>query len=92
MKLFKREYYEKLFGLKSDTVQDYQAAIQNAQQKIKELQDKCKHESFTVMFYSWRVGSYHPQRVCDSCNAVVPGITEEEQAKQWKEWGKTQVL
>lgn len=78
MKIWKRDHYERQMVKRAETVQDYQLQIQHAQEKIAELQAKCKHDSFTVMFWSYRPGAMHPARVCDKCNALVPGITEQE--------------
>lgn len=88
MKLFKRDYYEKLFAERAKTVQDYQLQITHAQEKIKELQSKCVHDNFKVMFYSWRPGAMQPTRICDSCSAVVPGVTEEESNSLWHTYHK----
>ena len=52
--------------------------IENTQKQIEKLRKECKHKSFRVELYSWRVGSYLPQRLCKKCDAVVPGITEKE--------------
>lgn len=84
MKLFKKDYYEKVFAKRAQTVQDYQLQILHAQDKIKELQAKCPHIEFTVMFWSWRPGSMQPARVCNSCNARISDATEEE-ARQLRE-------
>lgn len=88
MKLFKRDYYEKMFIKRGKTVQDYQLQILHAQEKIMELQKQCKHERFTPVSMFWRTGSFFPQRVCNSCNAIVEGITEEESEKVWDDWNK----
>lgn len=88
MKLFKKAYYEKLMATEPKTVRDYQYQISVAQEKIKELQAKCEHINFKVMFNSWRPGAMQPARICDSCAAVVPGITEEESQKLWDAHGR----
>ena len=52
--------------------------IEEAQKNLDTIRQECKHEKFRLGLYSWRVGSVVPQRICEECDAVVPGITEEE--------------
>lgn len=84
MKLFKKDYYEKLFAENPKTVGDYQLQIARAQEKIKELQAKCDHKDFKVGFFSWRPGSMVPSRICTSCSFRIGDATEEE-ARQLRE-------
>jgi uncharacterized protein with PIN domain len=86
MKLFNKSFYEKLFTVPEPGIGDYYKQIKDAQGKIAELQAKCNHMIFKVHMYMWRPGAMQPQRICNSCNAVVPGITEEEANKAWEEW------
>jgi len=86
MKLFKRDYYEKMFIKRGKTVQDYQLQILQAQDKIKELQAQCGHQFVTPMMYMWRPGAFNPTLVCNSCGSCVPGISEEDKNALWKQW------
>jgi hypothetical protein len=52
--------------------------IQNAEKKLAKIRAKCKHKKFTVRMYSWRIGSMQPQRLCNRCDSIVPGITDLE--------------
>ena len=87
MKLFKRDYYEKLFITRAQTVQDYQLQIAQAQEKIRDLQAKCEHPNFEVMFYSWRPGALQPSRVCKTCNFSFEA-SEEETKRLWDRYNK----
>ena len=91
MKIWKRDFYEKLlFGktlqYKRETVLAVQEQIRKLQERIQELQSFCKHEHYTVTFYSWRPGAMDPARICNKCSAVVEGITSEESHKLWNEY------
>lgn len=86
MKLLKKDYYEKLFGKKEKTVEDYQFIVTHAQEKIMELQNKCSHANHETVMYSWRPGAFQPSRICSDCKTLLPGITEEESAQTWKDW------
>lgn len=88
MKIWKKDFYEKKFAKRAQTVGDYQLQILHAQEKIKELQTKCQHEEFQVAFYSWRPGAMNPARICTSCQALVEGVTEEESKQLWDSWNK----
>lgn len=70
------------------TVDEYQAMIDDAQAKIKEIQEKCSHPSYEVMFYSWRVGAMTPSRICKECQARISDADEEESKKLWSEFYK----
>ena len=52
--------------------------IELANIEIAEIRKECNHETYTVEMYSWRPGSFHPQRICTNCGAVVEGITDDE--------------
>ena len=71
---------------KEFSIQDYYQQIADAQKKIEELRAVCNHLEFQVNMYMWRPGAMQPQRICKACDAVVPGITEEETKKAWDEW------
>lgn len=88
MKIWKKDYYEKLLGVKSSdkTVQDYQLQIQQAQLKIFELQSRCTHDNYEVVFYSWRTGAMCPSHVCTGCDKYLRDATKEESAKLWEEY------
>lgn len=85
MKIWKRDYYEKLFANKkpTQTVHDYQQEIQEAQKKIEELQSRCSHRTYEVVMYSWRPGAMYPSHVCSQCNQYLGDATEEESKKLW---------
>lgn len=85
MKIWKRDYYEKLLARKAstETVQQYQRQIELAQKKIEELQTKCKHDKFEVMFYSWRPGAMQPSHICVKCDKFLGDATEEESKTLW---------
>lgn len=83
MKLFKRDHYEKLFAERAKTVQDYQLQIAHAQDKIRELQAKCPHTNWEVMFYSYRPGAHQPSRICTNCRFRISDATEAESKKLW---------
>jgi hypothetical protein len=67
---------------------DYYKQIADAQTKIEELRAKCEHRIFEVHMYMWRPGAMHPQRICTSCDAIVPGVTERETEQAWLDWNK----
>ena len=52
--------------------------IKAAQEALEEYRRACMHSSFTVALYSWRPGALEPQRICDQCGGITPGITEKE--------------
>jgi len=53
--------------------------ISDATKELEEIKSSCKHEEgYTVQMYSYRIGSYNPERLCNICNAVLPGVTKEE--------------
>jgi len=45
MKIWKKDYYEKQFMERKQTVQDYELIIAHAQEKIEEIRQNCKHYS-----------------------------------------------
>lgn len=81
MKLFKKDYYEKMFAENPKTVGDYHLQIARAMDKIKELQAKCDHKDFRVGYFSWRPGVMQPSRICVSCSFLIGDATEEEARK-----------
>lgn len=85
MKIWKRDYYEKLLaGKKStQTVQHYHLQIQEAQKKIEELQSQCSHNTYQVVFWSWRPGAMQPSHVCTECNKCLGQATDEESKELW---------
>jgi hypothetical protein len=89
MKIWKRKYYENLFAKKpaNETVEQYQQDIRKAQAKIEELQAKCKHESYNVMFYSWRPGAMQPSHICTTCSKYLGSATEAESKDLWDSSG-----
>ena len=54
--------------------------------ELDSLRLECPHETYKVGMYMWRLGAFTPQRVCDTCGAVVGGLTEEEEKKCWETW------
>jgi uncharacterized protein with PIN domain len=86
MKIFKKDYYEQLFGKKTETVAEYYADIARAQKRILELQSKCNHLTYDVAFYMWRPGAMEPSHICKTCNAVIGSATQEESEKLWQEF------
>lgn len=90
MKIWKKEYYEKLFADSPKTVGDYQLQIARAQDKIKELQAKCPHTDFKVGWFSWRPGAMQPSRICTSCGFLI-GYATEEEARQLRDSCYTKV-
>ena len=56
--------------------------------KIAVLRTKCKHESFEVKMFQWRIGSFHPKRICKECGEILEGITKEEEALCLEDWNK----
>ena len=84
MKIWKKDYYEKMFAKRAETVQDYQLQIAHAQEKILELQKKCSHPTYEATLYMWRPGAFQPVHVCSSCNAVIGEATEEEKKSLFK--------
>jgi len=83
MKLFKKDYYEKLFAENPKTVGDYQLQIAIAQDKIRELQAKCEHSAFKVTFYTWPEGVRDVVRLCGTCG-LVHSATQEEKDFLWR--------
>ena len=65
------------------TVQDYRDEISEAQKKIEEIQNSCNHPSHKVVMFSWRVGAYHPSRMCKICCLLISGVTQEESDECW---------
>lgn len=55
--------------------------LRATENQIAKLRAKCKHKSFRIGWYSWRIGNMDPQRLCNTCDAIVPGLTEKEVAK-----------
>jgi hypothetical protein len=79
-------FFKKLFAKSEVGVAEYYKQISEAQTKIEETRANCPHRVFEVHMYMWRPGAMHPQRICVSCDAVVPGVTEDESNKAWLEW------
>ena len=78
------------FPKETKTVQEYQTEIMETRAKIRELQDKCTHPNYEVHMYMWRPGAMHPQRLCTTCEALLPGTTQEETDAAWAEWRRMQ--
>jgi len=88
MKLFKKSYYEQIFAKKETNIQDCYNVIREMEQRIETLRAACPHpESRPTMFMA-RPGAFHPCRLCTSCDAVVPGITDEEAKQMWQDFNK----
>jgi hypothetical protein len=87
-KIWKRKYYEKLWKKDSKTVREHYQEINNAQLKIAEIQSNCKHAYWRVGMYSRRPGATSPQRLCCSCEMVIPGITVDECYEAWDKFRK----
>lgn len=45
--------------------------IQNANDRLKELREICKHEETFEGKYSWRIGSIIPAKICSFCNKPI---------------------
>jgi hypothetical protein len=52
--------------------------IKTAEEKLQKIRKTCAHKKWHVGWYSWRIGSMTPQRICNRCDAIVPGITDIE--------------
>jgi hypothetical protein len=94
MKIWKKDYYEKLMGLKPEvkpmpqkSVSDLQLEIQALQKQIQELQAVCTHPHYNVAFWSSRPGHMQPAHVCVQCNAYIGEATKEEADALWKRFG-----
>jgi len=68
------------------TVAEYQCEIQEAMQKIQELQEACSHPTFFLGFYSYRPGAMYATRICEACRKPLEGITKEESEKMWADY------
>jgi hypothetical protein len=90
MKLFKKAYYEKVFEKRETTIYDCYDIIRAAEKKIQEIRMACPHTQTYLGMHMWRPGAFDAQKICVSCDAVVPGITEEQRKKVWDEWNKGQ--
>lgn len=53
--------------------------IQGAQTELETIRANCKHESYHLGFWSWRIGTVVPSRICDACLTSIPGITHKEE-------------
>lgn len=58
--------------------------IKDAQTEIADFRENCPHSSYGVGWWSWRLGAMEPQRICDRCFGVVPGVTEDEAMPFWE--------
>ena len=45
--------------------------IQKAQGELEELRLKCKHKTYTLGYWSWRVGCKQPARICAKCMDII---------------------
>lgn len=63
---------------KPKTVNDYYLIINNAREKIAELQAKCEHKEFQAELFSARPGSFVPYIICKLCRALISEASEEE--------------
>jgi hypothetical protein len=70
------------------SVHEIYPIIQAYEARRDELRANCKHVSSTPKMYMWRVGSFNPYLICDECDALVHGITEEQSKAVWEEWSK----
>ena len=53
--------------------------INSAHIELAELRESCSHsEGYHLGLWSWRVGSSHPSRICNTCLNEIEGITEKE--------------
>lgn len=77
---------ERLTGI--TTVAELQEVIQECTAQIQLKQEECKHPEFECVMYSYRVGSYHPTRMCKSCKRPIPGMTDDEFATVIEEWNE----
>jgi hypothetical protein len=71
------------------TVPELQQEIQTLQNQIGEIQKNCSHPAYEVVMYSWRPGAHYPSRVCDVCQALISGLTEEESKNCWTDFYKS---
>jgi len=53
--------------------------IEKSNKEIEKIRKNCKHDKgYTVNLYSWRLGSLNPERICNTCGGLLPGVTKEE--------------
>ena len=45
--------------------------IKNAEERLKELRSRCKHENTFEGNYSWRIGSTQPAVICEYCGSLI---------------------
>lgn len=69
----------------------YRDIIETCNQRIKDIQTGCEHDNCDLGMYMSRPGAMSPQRICADCDAIVPGITEEEAAPIWDEFNKEDI-
>lgn len=70
----------------SKTVQELQQEIDDINNKIKDIQNNCKHPDYEVVMYSWRPGAFYPTRMCTICRSTLPGITYDEEQECRKDF------
>jgi len=60
--------------------------IHDAEIELNAIRSTCPHSNgHHIMYYSWRVGAMYPSRICNTCDAPLNGITDEERDKFLKE-------
>lgn len=98
MKIWKRDYYEKIMGIKRDKeldiqnkIEELQQIIDNAQKEIQNIKENCNHNTTQIMFHSFRPGDMIPARICTFCYKVVSPATIEESQKLWNEYNASRI-
>ncbi len=69
-------------------VTDLEMTIMSAENELLRLRSECTHPTYRTEMYMWRVGSMIPARICDVCDASIPGITEEESNAVWTRYSQ----
>lgn len=47
--------------------------------EIKMIQETCTHDEYHIGIYSWRIGSYNLNRICEKCYTVRLGTPSKEE-------------
>jgi hypothetical protein len=48
------------------------------EKQVAEMQSKCDHPEYQIMYYSWRIGCMEPMRFCSFCGKMLDKPSREE--------------
>lgn len=69
---------------KNPRIAELQLMMTQAQQEIQNIKESCSHDEYFIGYWSWRVGSMQPARICSICNDCIQLLSPD--SKEYSEF------